>query len=136
MSFDNSNNRNSSELRNSLICNGLENSYTLVGSCTDESGVCDSGLLAVTNDADGQKICFFKAVLNVCIVDNAIDCDQVTDGRYANHNTNPHVKIWGVVTTCNSFVSQQSSILLFPASGQTLVELKESILILIGRNCD
>lgn len=125
-------NRSGQELQNSLNCSNNDGAVLVAANCSDEFGICDNGVLCVT-EADGKVHKFFKATLNICIV-GVNDCEQVSDGRGANVEA-PYIVIKGMVADCDNPVPQYSSVDVRPVEGQTLVQLKTALLVLAGRNC-
>lgn len=127
--------RNSQDLSQSLICNGLDGQYTLplpnvfyqYG-----NGNHDVEILEIIETATNESILFFKKVLSICIVGQS-DCNQITDGRGANI-ARPYVRLSGLIASCDNLSPQWKTIGLYPAEGQTLVELQLQILNLSGRN--
>lgn len=125
-------NRSGEDLQNSLNCTGQTGVVSVAANCSDENGICDNGVLCVT-EADGKVHKFFKSVLNICIK-GVEDCNQINDGRGANTDK-PYVLLKGVVADCDGGAVKYSSVVLYPVEGQTLVQLKTVLLALCDRNC-
>lgn len=128
-------NRNSQDLSQSLICNGVDGQYILplpnvfyqYG-----NGNYDVEILEIIETATNESILFFKKVLSICIIGQS-DCNQIIDGRGANI-ARPYVRLSGLLASCDNLLPQWKTIGLYPAEGQTLVELQLQILTLSGRN--
>jgi hypothetical protein len=125
--------RNSQDLSQSLICSGLDGQYLLPENPVYQigNGNQDSAILEIIEVATNQSILFFKQVLSICIVGES-DCNQITDGRGANI-ARPYVRLSGLLASCDNLLPQWKTIGLYPAEGQTLVELQARILYLTGR---
>jgi hypothetical protein len=127
--------RNSQDLSQSLICNGVDGQYTLPQPNVYYqygNGNVDTAILEIIEVATNQSILFFKQVLSICIVGQS-DCNQITDGRGANV-ARPYVRLSGLIASCDNLLPQWKTIGLYPAEGQTLVELQLQILNISGRN--
>lgn len=122
--------RSSDELQ--VICNNGQQ-YTFAGSMQVNDNVCDSGILTAT-DKDGKQTFFFKSVLSICQVTSPELCANPQDGRNLTDFT-PHLVLSGMVQACGTD-NPYATILAYPAQGQTLDELHNEILNLIGRLCD
>ena len=128
-------NRSGQDLSNSLICTGQDGNYALPAVNVFykyPNGNYDVGIFEVTNTNTGVATLFFKQTLNVCTVGETSDCNQINDGRGTNM-TVPYVRLSGLVASCDVSSLQMSTIVLYPAAGQTLKELQEAILILCVR---
>ena len=127
-------NRNSQDLSQSLICNGVDGQYSLplpnifyqYG-----NGNQDAAILEIIEVATNQSILFFKQVLSICIIGQS-DCNQITDGRGANV-ARPYVRLSGLLASCDNLLPQWKTIGLYPAEGQTLVELQLLVLTILQR---
>ena len=124
-------NRNSGDLQNSLLCNGVDCAVEFSNNHVDSLGVCDNGIIEV-KECDKTTL-LLKATVKVCakIVDQ---CNDVVDGRGTNVERESLV-VSGMVADCEKPYPSFAQIVIFPQSGQTLKELKEQVIALLDRNC-
>jgi len=119
---------------NSFVCQGQGSEYTLPSSTPYEydNGNYDTAILEIIENSTGRSILFFKQTLSICTVEPN-NCNQINDGRGANNEV-PYVRLFGQIMSCDNSTIQTETIILYPTSGQTLVELQLQILEISNRN--